>query len=72
MSRCISCNKVFKPKIEYNDNGKFVKFEEMCSECIGIAYYEGNYLEEYEDQCVKEMTGMINYDLYSVKVLTQD
>lgn len=70
MSRCIGCNKVFKPAIVRDDGGRFIKFEDLCNECVGISYYEGNYAEDYEDICVKELTNIIDYDLYSVKLLT--
>jgi hypothetical protein len=71
MSRCICCDKVFKPKINLDEDGKFVSFDDYCAECERAANYQGDYTEEYEEKCVKELSESINYDVFSVKVLTQ-
>ena len=71
MSRCICCDKVFKPAINKDSDGNFISFDEYCAECTHASYNQGDYTEEYEDRCVKELTEDINYDIFSVKVLTQ-
>jgi hypothetical protein len=62
---------VFKPKINLDEDGKFVSFDDYCAECERAANYQGDYTEEYEEKCVKELSESINYDVFSVKVLTQ-
>ena len=60
--RCICCNAMFNPQIEYKtlpDGSRvFSHFAELCGVCLEAAYREYSYSEEYEDRCIKADEGL--------------
>lgn len=59
--RCICCDSKFRPNIIYDKDGKFVRFEELCQDCVALAFEEETYDDVFGNVRVSDKTGILNY-----------
>lgn len=61
-ARCKACNESFSPTLHTDLEGRFIRFEEMCNECISLCYQEESYQEIFEHLWVKPVDNFSSYD----------